>query len=259
MKKLNLIWLVAVLLLFAGCGKKATTEESPSKKTVSIQISAAASLKDALTDLQADFQKEKPQIKIALDFDGSGTIRNKILAGAPIDGVVLASESDLAKLTEKNLVTKSGALLKNTLVLVTPEAEKTAGNLTDILKNAQKIAIGEVSSVPAGKYADETLSALNLKETVEDKLVVASNVRQVLSYVEAGNADCGFVYATDALISDKVKVASEVPEDLHAPIIYSYASLKEAKDTTAVDKFFTYLQSASGKEVFEKYRFSMAK
>lgn len=262
MKKLNFIWLVIFPFLLLGCSKstdaKNTTLKNDVAKEVSLQISAAASLKEALTDLQKEFQEKNPQIKISLDFDGSGAICNKVLAGAPIDGVVLASENDLVQLAEKNVVAKSSALLKNTLVLVTPKAENNTGGLTEILKKANKIAIGEASSVPAGKYAKETLTTLGLNEALQDKLVAASNVRQVLSYVEAGNADCGFVYATDALISDKVKVAAEVPAAYHAPIIYSYASLKGAKDVEAVTQFFDYLQSANGKKVFETYHFSMA-
>lgn len=71
-----------------------------------------------------------------------------------------------------------------------------------------KIAIGIPESVPAGKYAKETLEVLEIWDEVESKLILAKDVRQVLSYVETGNVDAGIVYKTDALVSDKSRIIS---------------------------------------------------
>ena len=68
------------------------------------------------------------------------------------------------------------------------------------------IALGDPASVPAGDYGQQTLQALDLSAAVQLKLVLAKDVRQVLTYVETGNADAGIVYATDAHESAKVRV-----------------------------------------------------
>ncbi len=79
----------------------------------------------------------------------------------------------------------------------------TASQVKSYLKGTDKIAIGNVDSVPAGEYAKQSLTNLNLYTALKNQYVGAQDVRQVLSYVESGNAQAGFVYQTDAKISKK--------------------------------------------------------
>lgn len=96
---------------------------------------------------------------------------------------------------------------------------------------------------------------MNLWEAVESKLVYAKDVRQVLSYVETGNVDAGIVYKTDALVSDKVKIAATADESIHAPIMYPVGVIKESQNYDAAKSFYQYLQSENAIKVFEAYGF----
>ncbi|MBB3113242.1 molybdenum ABC transporter molybdate-binding protein [Paenibacillus phyllosphaerae] len=128
-------------------------------------------------------------------------------------------------------------------------------DLTD--KEIKKVAIGQPESVPAGQYAKETLTARKVWDTLENKLVYAKDVRQVLTYVETGNVDAGFVYKTDALTSKKVKNAINVLPSVHAPTLYPAGVLKESEHAAEATAFYTYPQSKEANTVFKKYGFKL--
>jgi molybdate transport system substrate-binding protein len=112
-------------------------------------------------------------------------------------------------------------LAKNSVVLIVPASTSQISGFSDLVKPAVKsIAIGEPQTVPAGRYAQEVLRYLKLYDQLKPKLVLAKDVRQVLTHVETGNADAGIVYATDAKISKKVSVIATAPEDSHSPVLY---------------------------------------
>jgi molybdate transport system substrate-binding protein len=96
-------------------------------------------------------------------------------------------------------------------------------------------------------------------EKLRPKLVLGNNVRQVLSFVESGNADAGIVYTTDTKTSNKVKVVATAAENLHSPIIYPVAVLKSSKNASAARDYVQFLSSNQGRSVFQKYGFSMAR
>lgn len=257
----------AALLLFfsftiAGCGANDTTDTKETAASqaqeVSLTFSAAASLKDALGDIQKDYEKAHSNVTLAIDYSGSGAIREKVLAGAPIDGLLLASEADTMKLVDAGKVKDENKLLENTLVLVkNKQNDLQSADLKDTLTNAGKIAIGNPETVPAGAYAKETMESLGIFADMGDKLVMASDVRQVLAYVEAGNVDCGFVYKTDALTSDKVEILAEVPADLHAPILYYTAIVADTKNADAMTAFLKELKSEAYAKILTDYGFTV--
>lgn len=261
--KISTVFVLAMTTLsLQACGNNqpANAEKNNPKETT-IHYSAAASLKDALTDIQGIYQEEHPTVRVELDFGGSGAIRQKVSAGSPIDGVLLASQRDTDKLVEEQKLEDTQLLLENKLVLIKNKQSELVQveDLTKQLEAAKKIAVGEPETVPAGKYAVETLQSLKLFERVQSKLVMASDVRQVLSYVEAGNVDLGFVYETDAKLSDRVKILQSVPDELHAPIVYNTGVVSNSKNQRSTKAFNKFLTTAEAKEIFEKYGFTIAK
>src|SRR5699024_3728337 len=117
------------------------------------------------------------------------------------------------------------------------------------------IAIGNPESVPAGQYTEEALRSLNLWDLFDDSFIFAKDVRQVLTYVETGNVDIGFVYESDALLSDNLTILAHADEGSHDPIVYPLAVMKDAKNMQAAKDFASYLQSADAQEVLAKYGF----
>ena len=118
------------------------------------------------------------------------------------------------------------------------------------------IAIGEPQTVPAGMYAREILTHLNLYDQLKPKFVLAKDVRQVLTYVATGNVNAGIVYATDARISSKVKVVADAPEGSHSPVIYPVAIIKASRNPAGAKDFEAFLLGAQARAVLEKYGFA---
>ena len=107
------------------------------------------------------------------------------------------------------------------------------------------------------QYSEEIFKNLNILDEMKAKAVYASDVRQVLGWVETGEVDCGIVYATDAAISDKVRVLAEAPNDTHKPVIYPASILKESKNPDVAKDFLAYLSTDEVKNIFTKYGFDV--
>src|SRR5699024_790915 len=123
-------------------------------------------------------------------------------------------------------------------------------------EDVEHIAIGVPESVPAGEYAKSVLTKLGYWGMLEGKLVFAKDVRQVLTYVESGNADIGFVYLSDAKTSDSIKVLAESEPSMHEPIVYPGALTIESTMQKEGQAFVTFLRSEKGQAILKEYGFS---
>ncbi|AIF53384.1 molybdate ABC transporter substrate-binding protein [Pelosinus sp. UFO1] len=267
MKNRLLVFLMAALLIVAaittGCsGEKPAAPATPPEK-VELNVSAAVSLKDALAEIQKNYEAKNSNIKLVYNLGASGALQKQIEQGAPADIFISAAPKQMNDLEEKNLVNKATRknLVENKLVIIVPTASTL--NITkyeDLAKDeVQKLSIGETASVPAGQYAQEVLKKLGIWDKIQNKAVLAKDVRTVLTYVETGNVEAGIVYKTDAASSDKVKIAATAPEGSHQPILYPIAILSGTKQQKAAEDFLAYLSTPECKTIFEKYGFTMSK
>ncbi|WP_287296129.1 molybdate ABC transporter substrate-binding protein [Moorena sp. SIO2C4] len=245
---------------------------------MSLTVSVAASLQDAMKAIKVLYTKETPDVTIIYNFASSGSLQQQIEQGAPVDVFISAAPKQMNALESKGLLLercsavlgetpmsdciKKGtrqSLITNQVVLVTPKDENGISNFKDLRSdNISKIAMGDPESVPAGQYAKEVLNTLNLFEQLKPKLVFGKDVRQVLSYVETGNVDAGLVYATDAKLSNQVKIVATAPPESYSRIIYPVAVLKESKNPDIANQFVQFIIGDSAKNVFLRYGFTMA-
>lgn len=270
MKKIGKIMLAVVMssLVLVGCGSSANkdsdanqTANTTPKAQTEILVSAAASLKDAMTDIEKDYTSKHSDIKLTFTFDASGTLQKQIEQGAPADIFFSAGAKQMDTLEKENLLasgTRKDVLL-NDLVLVVGKDNTTITSINDVAK-ASKVAIGIPASVPAGQYAQQTLTKLGLWDSLNsaNKIVQAQNVTAVLTDVESGNAEAGFVYKSDAQGSDKVKVVATAADDSHDKIVYPAAVLSNSRNMDAAKTFNDYLSSSDAQKIFEKYGFKSA-
>ena len=237
------------------------------KQENQLTISAAASLKEALGEITPLYNKEnikenikeKFNIKIRNNFGSSGELQQQIINGAPVDVFISAAAKQMDELQKKDLIVADTRrdLLSNRLVLIGPADKEDAKELKDLTRDSiKRIAIGDPRSVPVGQYAEQALTKLELLQDVQSKLVLGNNVRQVLQFVESGNAQAGIVYATDAKNSTKVKVLQVIDAKLHKPIVYPIAVLKKSVNQTSAKSYLEFLSSDPAKTIFEKYGFS---
>lgn len=253
MKKF-LATICAVALLMTGCGGSSV------EKNVELHVSAAASLTNAMNELAELYAKENPNVKIIFNFGSSGALQQAIENGGETDLFFSAAQKQMNTLEEKSELAEGTRrdLLCNEVVLIVPvDSNKNISNFNDAATDkVEKIALGEPKGVPVGQYSEEIFTALNILDAVKAKAVYGSDVRQVLAWTETGEVDCGVVYATDAAISDKVKVICVAPEGSHKPVIYPAAAIKSSKNLDAAKKFLDFTGSDAAKKVFAKYGFN---
>ena len=265
-KRAGLILTQLVIFLFsaAGCGGQAGNEASPpggiSAQTPEINVSAAASLTQALEEIGAAYSKEK-DVTIHFNFGGSGALQKQIEEGAPCDVFFSASKANMDALETAGLLAEGSRkdLLGNRLVLIAAAEKKAVVSGYESLADSavESVAIGTPETVPAGMYARQALQNLNIWDQIRDKIIYAKDVRQVLEYVDTGNSDCGLVYKTDSLVMKTGIVVMEIPENSHDPIVYPVALMRDSVQKEEVAEFYEYLQSDDSKTVFEKYGFTV--
>jgi len=267
-RSLLVMFIMAFTLIVAGCAQKAKTSETPTtpvaQKQVTLTISAAASLTEAMGEIKALYKKDKPNVTINYNFGSSGTLQQQIEQGAPTDLFFSAATKQMTALQKKGLLidkTKVN-LLGNTVVLITKSDSTLDINDYKNLDSSKikKIALGEPKTVPVGQYSEEILTTLKILDKVKTKAVYGKDVKEVLSWVESGDADAGIVYGTDAKTSKKVKVLATASKELYKkPVVYPVAVIKASKNIDDTKAFLTYLSSDKAKEVFVKYGFSFLK
>ena len=254
-------FLALILTSFVTACSTSGSNQQDSPK-VTLTISVAASLQDAMTTLQNIYQQENPNIEIIYNFGSSGSLQQQIEQGAPTDVFISASPKQMNLLEKRALLLTETRkdLLENNLVLIMPKDSKNSVRFEALsTENLDQIALGNIESVPAGEYAKQVLNSLKIYDKLTPKLVYGKNVRQVLFYVETGNVDAGIVYSTDAKISDQVIVTDTAPKNSHSPIIYPVAVLKDSKNTEQAKNFIDFLLSEKAQLVFQEYGFTQAK
>ena len=252
--------LLVLPLLFAGCGRDpvehAGSGSGGAANDEVVTLFAAASTTNAIDAIKAAFV-EKTGIRVQTNYAASSTLAQQISNGAEPD-VFLSANVGWADHVESNAeVTQRRDLLGNRLVIVVPADSKLKmGSAEDLLAaEVEHLALGDPDAVPAGKYAKQALIKLGLWEKVKSKVVAAKDVRHALAYVETGAAEAGIVYATDAAITDKVKVAVKIPPELTEPVCYPVLLLKRAGQGKAAAEFYDFLSSPEAACIFEQFGF----
>ncbi len=228
-----------------------------------ITVFAAASLTDAMTKIAQTYATATGDT-LLLSFASSSTLARQIAAGAPADLYISANQKWMTWLADQGLITTNSRydLLANGLVLIAPTdsdlanidlADKT--DLTSLIGDQDRIAVGDPDHVPAGIYAKQALESLGQWAKVEPRLARADNVRAALALVERGEAPLGIVYATDAAIAQNVKIIATFPENSHPPITYPMAIPQDRSKPASV-KLLSWLLGDDAGAIFAEYGFN---
>ncbi|MBZ8175176.1 molybdate ABC transporter substrate-binding protein [Staphylococcus delphini] len=248
---LTVIGLFAVIL--SACGQKGTqSDDQKSASEQQLTISAAASLTDVTKALEKAFHEKHPHIDVSFNYGGSGALREQIDKGAPVDVFMSANTKDVDMLKEKGKVQHTYDYAHNKLVLIHRKGSDIQS--IDQLGNNDQLAIGEVKSVPAGKYAKTYLEDQNQWSSIEDRIVYAKDVREVLNYVNKGNAKLGFVYQTDLYVGTTPHTGVEKVSDapLKSPIVYRMGTVT---DTEAANAWYDFMKSNTAQRILKDYHF----
>jgi molybdate transport system substrate-binding protein len=254
MRSLLLASVVAIGI--AVCERAASAAET-------IRVGVAVSLKEAMTDVAAAYEK-KTGDKVEFSFGSSGQILAQIKGGAPIDAFISAADKQVSDLVAAGLADADGrrVIAGNTLVLVVPRDSKVNLDSFESLGRVpiKRLALGEPNTVPAGQYAAQTLEKLKLTSALSDKIVYGANVRQVLDYVMRGDVTAGVVYATDAKqAGEKVKIVATAPEDSHDAIVYPAVVVKKSAKAAAAKRFLDYVGTDEARGLLDARGFTRPK
>lgn len=258
----------AVLVMGVGFGVWGLDAHADDKPKLT--IFGAASLQNALDDINKDFAASHPATVVS-SYASSSVLAKQIEAGAAADIFISADRDWMKYVADKQLIRASSDkdLLGNELVLI-GKADDTAtvklapgADLAGALGSSH-LAMGEVKSVPAGKYGKAALEKLGIWDKVQSKVVGAENVRAALKLVALGEAKFGIVYASDAKVEKQVRVVDTFPEDSHPPIVYPAAITKTADarqdgGAALAQAYLDYLRSDAAAAIFTKYGFTPLK
>ena len=227
----------------------------------SLTVFAAASLKNALDDVNAAFTK-RTNIKTVSSYGATPALMRQIEHGAPADIFASADLEWMDHGLKNKLINPSSRvnLLGNRLVLIAPSDSKIGTvalapgfDLAQLVGNS-RIVTGEAKSVPVGRYAVAALQKLGIWSSVEKRMAMVENVRVALTLVARGEAVLGIVYETDAKVEPGVKIVVHFPPDSHPEIVYPVGATVKAN--ADAPRYIDFLQSGTSKSVFEKYGFS---
>lgn len=229
----------------------------------SILVAAAASLKNAYEDkLIPMFEEQYPGVTVEGTYDSSGKLQTQIEEGLEADVFMSAATKQMKALDEEGMIASDTIvnLLENKIVLIVPAGSDSKIDSFEKIGDAASIALGDPESVPAGQYAKEALTNLNVWDSIQDKVSFGTNVTEVLNQVAEASADAGIVYATDAASkADQVTVVAEAPEgSLEKKVIYPVAVVKATTHEDAAKAFVDFLQTPEAIQVFESYGFVAA-
>ncbi|TGC07308.1 molybdate ABC transporter substrate-binding protein [Methanolobus halotolerans] len=257
----NSILAIAVILTIAPFVSGCTDTSIEQAQDTTITVSAAVSLAEAFTAMEKEFEAENPSIDLMFNFASSGMLRSQIEGGAPIDVFASAAQDQMDMLAAKGLIYDDTRedFVENSIVLIVPKGNKFGiTGMEDLRKPEVKtIAIGNPETVPAGKYAKESMTTAEIWDNVSGKMLMGENVKQVLVYVERGETDAGFVFSTDALTAQAgtIEVITSVP--VSTPITYPIAVVSSTTHLEESQKFVDFITGENGRIILEQYGFSI--
>jgi len=259
-----LVALLALAVSFAaqlsGCARVSSTDAAPAPATpIELDISAATTLRAALAKLAPGFEKAN-NAKLVFNFGASGVLQKQIEGGAPCDVFASASPKQVDSLIEAGLVSvdSTATFASNDLVIIVPTGNPAGIATPADLAKAAKLVTGNPDTAPHGTKAKEFLEAQGSWTALESKFVFAENAAQTLDYVSRGEVDAGFVFASEALGNETVKIAYTVPEGEITPVRYVAAPIKASENAALAEKLVAYLMTPEAQAVLIENGFKPA-
>ena len=274
-KALACVTMCSMVLSLAGCGTSQATEtkENAEAAEVTLNVFAAASMTETLTEIQEMYKEVAPNVTLVFNFDSSGTLKTQIQEGADCDVFISAAQKQMNQLdkdadpevnTEGLDYVLEGTrinLLENKVVLAVPDGNpKGIESFADLgTDKLSLLALGN-EDVPVGQYSEEILTNLGILDQLEqeNKITYGSNVKEVTTQVSEAAADAGIIYATDAY-SAGLPVVAQADDTMRKQVIYPAAVLNISENQDAAEAFLDYLKTDDCMKVFEEVGFTAVK
>jgi len=263
-----MLFILLCTLFLAACGgstSSTTSTATTAPAVTTLNVFAAASLKESFNVIAAKYTRAHPNITIKLNFAGSQILEQQIASGAPADVFASADQTNMQKAVDAGLVGNSQVFVKNRLTVIIPAANPgNINTLKDLSRKGVKIDIG-APAVPAGKYSLQVLARMaqssNYGPAYENAVKAnfvsqETDVKAVVNKVQLGEVDAGFVYVTDvtAAVSNKIKMI-DIPDNFNVIAQYPIAVTKSSAHSNDARAFVQYILSPEGQAVLQQYHF----
>ncbi|MBS1913313.1 MAG: molybdate ABC transporter substrate-binding protein [Bacteroidetes bacterium] len=255
-----LIALASVTAVLLGACSQSAYEGSAGQVRKEMIVYAAASLKDAFTELGKEVEKQDSTVKVTFSFGASNLLERQIEQGAPADVFASAAMDVMDSAQAKGTLVEGTrrVFAGNSLVVIAPKGSTPIASLDAIADARYKHVAVASPGVPVRKYAEEALRKQGVWDRITDRMVFGENVRQVVDYVASGSADIGLVYSTDAQqFKGQVVTVLTVDQALYKPVTYPVAVIKSGRNRAGADTFMRVLASPRGTEILHNYGFPM--
>lgn len=235
----------AVVLALSGCaGSTGAAGSAGPGEDVTLTVSAAASLTEAFTAIAAAFEDDAPGVTVRLNFGGSSSLAEQVIAGAPVDVLATASLATMATVVDAGEVDDSTTFATNTLTIAVPRGNPASiTSLADLAADGIRVARCD-DEVPCGAAALSTLDRAGVALT---PVTLDPDVKSVLGRVSTGEVDAGLVYATDITGAGVEAVA--IPADVAASTDYAIAVIRQSTEQATARAFVDYVRGPEGQRV----------
>jgi molybdate transport system substrate-binding protein len=272
LQRISFVLAAIVVAVFAfACGDDAGPDPAPEVQgtpplTGKITVFAAASLTDSFNEVKTEFVRRNPGTEIEFQFAGSPALRTQLEQGARADVYASADMPNMAMALQNGVVQDAGKVfVRNSLVIITPRSNP--GRIAapaDLRRNGIKLVLA-APEVPVGNYARQSFALMHKDPAFGAGFADAalgnvvsneSNVKQVVTKVQLGEADAGVVYGTDVtadVANDLAQVA--IPANLNVIAEYPIALTKSPANPSVAGAFIAFVTSADGQAILKKYGF----
>lgn len=240
---LKIVMFIAVFITF--CPFIAQAEDS-------LLVFAGAGMRLPLVEIANLFEKQH-RIKVIYDFEGSGRLGNKILAGQKPDVFIPGAEKWAKLLKEKGYVQEYEPIAYHIPAIIAPLGNTRVNSLLDFQKKDVRLVLGDGKACAIGRVSSRIFKKANIDETRLNVVARGMTVKQVLHWVEGKNGDAGIVWHADAVQSGKVRII-DIPDNINCVNIIPVCSMKRSQHPKISQKYIDYLLS-QGKEIFQKHGF----
>lgn len=242
------VWFCAMALLTAvAC-------DGAEGGTTDLVVSAASSLTEVFSEIEAEFETAHPGVDVILNIGGSSLLREQILAGAPVDVFASANPEVMKTVLEAGLIRGEVVTFAvNRLEIAVPEGNPGRVEGLEAFGD-ETLLIGLCApEVPCGEFAREVLTAAGVDPSIDSE---EPNVRALLLKLKSGELDAGIVYESDLVGSESVE-GIPIPEGLNVSTSYVVASLLAVSDQGMASEFVAFLLSETSRSILVDYGFGL--
>ncbi|HHT9120324.1 MAG TPA: molybdate ABC transporter substrate-binding protein [Candidatus Hypogeohydataceae bacterium YC41] len=222
-------------------------------------VAAASSMRDALDEAAAEFEKQSGH-RALFTFDSSGALAHEIENGVPYDLYIAVWANFVQELSHRKLIIPgtSAVICKGRLVIIVRKDSSIKINKLRDITNFPLIAIANPQYAPFGKAAQEALQNAGVWLQLQNKILYAKRVAEVLELVEKGEVPVGI--GSQSLSSPKADAQVEylqVEDKLYTPPEIHAAIVKGTMHREIAKAFIDFLTSDRGKAILKKHNFSL--